>query len=139
MLHDILDDDHIQRHPPLIRHYTKISTLLLIWTLLVILTFNLIAGGFYRTFATGAACQQRTLTLPSTCSCPTLGLASVLMLRSNPPEFVLFLDFLGSNIPRYFCFARYVKNVTLKKSTDDEEEITQFMQNFINNTQNLIE
>ena len=22
MLHDILDDDHLQRHPPLIRHYT---------------------------------------------------------------------------------------------------------------------
>ena len=33
MLHDILDDDHIQWHPPLIGHYTNFWTLL-IWTLM---------------------------------------------------------------------------------------------------------
>ena len=60
--------------------------------------------GFHRTFSTGAACQQRTLTPPDTWSCPTLGLASVLMLRPISPELVLFLDFWVSNIPRYFCF-----------------------------------
>ena len=38
MLHDILDDDHIQWHPPLIRHYTNCWTLLM-WTLLPNLTF----------------------------------------------------------------------------------------------------
>ena len=32
--------------------------------------FYLIARGFNRTFATGAACQQRTLTPPDTWSCP---------------------------------------------------------------------
>ena len=37
-------------------------TLLLILTLLPNLTFYLIARGFHRKFATGAACQQRTLT-----------------------------------------------------------------------------
>ena len=68
------------------------------------MTFYLIAGGFHRTFATGAACQQRTLTPPDTWSCPTLGLASVLMLIPISPELVLFLDFWVSNIPRYFCF-----------------------------------
>ena len=26
MLHDILDDDHIQWHPPLMGHYTKFLT-----------------------------------------------------------------------------------------------------------------
>ena len=78
--------------------------LLLILTLLPKLTFYLIARGFHRTFATGAACQQRTLTPPDTWSCPTLGLASVLMLRPISPELVLFLDFWVSNIPRYFCF-----------------------------------
>ena len=104
MLHDILDDDHLQWHPPLIRHYTNL-TLLLILTLLPNLTFYLIVRGFHRTFATGAACQQRTLTPPDTWSCPTLGLASVLMLRPISPELVLFLDFWVSNIPRYFCFA----------------------------------
>ena len=79
-------------------------TLLLILNLLPNLTFYLIARGFHRTFATGAACQQRTLTPPDTWSCPTLGLASVLMLRPISPELVLFLDFWVSNIPRYFCF-----------------------------------
>ena len=58
-------------------------TLLLIWTLLPNLSFYLIARGFHRTFATGAVCQQRTLTPKDTLSCPTLGLASVLMLNQS--------------------------------------------------------
>ena len=85
-------------------------TLLLILTLLPNLTFYLIARGFHRTFATGAACQQRTLTPPDTWSCPTLGLASVLMLRPISSELVLFLDFWVSNIPRYFCFCLVFEN-----------------------------
>ena len=56
MLHDILDDDHIQWHPPLIGHYTNFW-LLLIWTLLPNLTFYLIVQGFLRKYVTGAACQ----------------------------------------------------------------------------------
>ena len=83
---------------------TPILTLLLIWTFLPNLTFYLIARGFHTTFATGAACQQRTLTPPDTWSCPTLGLASVRMLRLISPELSLFLDFWVSNIPRYFRF-----------------------------------
>ena len=74
------------------------------WTLLPNLTFYLIVWGFHRTFATGAACQQRTLTLPDTWSCPSLGLACVLMSRPISPELVLFPDFWVSNILRYFCF-----------------------------------
>ena len=73
MLHDILDDDHTQWHPPLIGHYTNFWPLL-IWTLLPNLTFYLIVQGFHRTYATGAACQQRTLTPPDTWSCPILDL-----------------------------------------------------------------
>ena len=88
MLHDILDDDHIQWHPPLIGHCTNFWPLL-IWTLLPNLTFYLIVQGFHRTYATGAACQQRTLTPPDTWSCPTLGLACVLMSRPISPELVL--------------------------------------------------
>ena len=91
MLHDIMDDDHIQWHPPLIGHYTNFWPLL-IWTLLPNLTFNLIVQGFHRTYATGVACQQKTLTPPDTWSCPTLGLACVLM--SIPIS------------PRYFSFAK---------------------------------
>ena len=104
MLHDILDDDHIQWHPPLIGHCTNIWPLL-IWTLLPNLTFYLIVQCFHRTYATGAACQQRTLTPPDTWSCPTLGLACVLMSRPISPELVLSPDFWISNTPRYFSFA----------------------------------
>ena len=60
--------------------------------------------GFNRIYATGVACQQGTLTPLDTWSCPTLGLASVLMLRPIAPELVLF-----SNIPRYFCFCSWWK------------------------------
>ena len=79
-------------------------TLQLILALLPNLTFYLIASGFHRTFAMGAACQQRMLTPPDTWSCLTLGLASVLMLRPISPELVLFPDFWVSDVPRYFCF-----------------------------------
>ena len=108
MLHDILDDDHIQWHPPLIGHYTNFWPLL-IWTLLPNLTFYLFVQGFHRTYATGAACQQRTLTPPDTWSCPTLGLACVLMSRPISLELVLSPDFWISNTPRYFSFAFNVK------------------------------
>ena len=43
--------------------------------------FYLIMRGFRRTFATVAACQQRTLIPPDTWFCPTPGLACVLMSR----------------------------------------------------------
>ena len=61
--------------------------------------------GFHRASATGVACRQRTLTPPDTWSCPTLGLACVLMSRPISPELVLSPDFWISNIPRYFSFA----------------------------------
>ena len=109
MLHDILDDDHIQWQPPLIGHYTNFWPLP-IWTLLPNLTFYLIVQGFHRTYATGAACQQRTLTPPDTLSCPTLGLACVLMSRPIFPELVLSPDLWISNTPRYFSFASRVWN-----------------------------
>ena len=71
MLRDILDDDHIiQWHPLLIGHFTNFWPLL-ICTLLPNFTFNLIMQGFHRTFATGAACQQRTLTPLDIWSCLT--------------------------------------------------------------------
>ena len=67
--------------------------------------FYLIEQGFHRTYVTGAACQQRTLTPPDTWSCLTLGLLCVLMSRPISPELVLSPDFWISNIPRYFSFA----------------------------------
>ena len=90
--------------PSIDQAFFQFLILLLILTFLPNLTFYLIVRGFHRIFATGAACQQRTLTHPDTWSCPTLGLASVLMLRPMSPELVLCPDFWVSNIPRYFCF-----------------------------------
>ena len=103
MLHDILDEDHLQWHPPLIRHYTNCWPHY--WSGAIYQTdYYLIARGCHRTFAAGAACQHRTLTPPDTWSCPTSELAGVLMLRPISPELVLFPDFWVSNIPPYFCF-----------------------------------
>ena len=90
--------------PSIDRTYTNFWPLP-IWTLLPNLTFYLIVQGFHRTYATGAACQQRTLTPPDTWSCPTLGLACVLMSRPIFPGLVLSPDLWISNTRRYFSFA----------------------------------
>ena len=69
------------------------------------MTFYLIVWGFTRTFATGAECQQRTLTPPGTWSCPTLGVACVLMSRPISPELVCsgLLSFENPSL-LLFCF-----------------------------------
>ena len=82
MIHDILDDDHIQWYPPLIGHNTNFWPLL-IWTLLPNLTFYLFVWGFHRTYATVAAYQQRTLTPPGTSSCPFRDFAFVLLVKTS--------------------------------------------------------
>ena len=65
-----------------------------IFTGLVITGFDNIPNkGFQRAYATGVACRQGTLTPPDTWSCPTLGLACVLMSRPISPELVLSPDF----------------------------------------------
>ena len=82
-------------------------TLLLIWTLLPNLTFYLIARSFHRTFATGAACQQRTLTPQDTLSCAIWDLHmffcwdhwhSIIQFTSNSLLFAWF-DFLPNLTP----------------------------------------
>ena len=64
--------------------------------------------GFHRASATGVACRQGTLTPPDTWSCPTLGLACVLMSKPISPGLVLSPDLWVSNTPRYFSFAFYL-------------------------------
>ena len=103
MLHDILDHDHIQWHPQLIGHYTNFWPLL-IWTLLPNLTFYLIVQGFHRTYATDAACQQRTLTPPDTWSCPTLGLACVSNVETNLSWTCLVSGLLSFEHPSVLLF-----------------------------------
>ena len=56
------------------------------------------------------------LTPSDTWSCPTLGLACVLMSRPISPELVLYPDFWISNIPRYFSFASFQEYVTKRIS-----------------------
>ena len=67
--------------------------------------FDITEYRFPGAFATGVACRQGTLTPPDTWSCPTLGLACVLMSRPISPVLVLSPDFWISNTPRYFSFA----------------------------------
>ena len=69
--------------------HVQFVPLLLNWTLLPISTFCPIAW-FPQRFATGVACLQRTLTPLDTWSCPTLGLACVLMLRPISPKLDFF-------------------------------------------------
>ena len=64
----------------------QLLTLLLIWTLLPNLTFYMITRGFHITFATGAACQHRTLTLPGTWSCPIWDLQMVFLFESTDTQ-----------------------------------------------------
>ena len=54
---------------------------------------------------TGCGTPTEDATPPNTWSCPTLGLACVLISRPIPLERVWFQDFWVSNIPRYFSFA----------------------------------
>ena len=97
MLH-ILDDDHLPWHPPLVRHYT--NTWPFYWS-----------GPYYWIWHFTSLrevsiehlqrVRQRTLSPPDTLSCPTLGLASVLMLRQISPGLVLSPDFrtsLGTSV-----------------------------------------
>ena len=71
MSHDILDDDNLQWHPPLIRHYTNFwpyywpGPYCRIWLFTKVCEVSI---------ATGAAYQQRTLAPPDTWSCPILDL-----------------------------------------------------------------
>ena len=94
-----------QRHPISIRHYTSLWHYR-IWHFTEP-DFSPDIG-FHRASAMGVACQQGTLTPPDTWSCPTLGLACVLMSRPISPELVLSPDLWISNTPRYFSFALYM-------------------------------
>ena len=62
-----------------------------------------------------------------TWSCPTLGLACVLMSRPISPELVLSPDFWISNTPRYFSFAYHKLRKTFGKfSRSYSELLSQF-------------
>ena len=102
-LYDFMEDEHNKWHPSLPYFLTFYCSgpYYRIWF------FYLITRGFRRTFAT--ASEQMTLTPPDTWSCPTHGLAWVLILRPISPELVLFPDFSVSNISRYFWFSLYTR------------------------------
>ena len=65
-------------------------------------TFHRILSGFHRTFATGLACRQGTLTPPDTWSRP-FGLAYVLLVETNPfPNLSLFYRTMLFEYPSVF-------------------------------------
>ena len=87
--------------------------------------------GFHRAAATGVACRQGTLTPPDTWSCPTLGLAIVLMFETNiswtclvsrllsfeHPSVLLFLlpivnfPWLSGDVPRLPSYGIYISQL----------------------------
>ena len=70
-------------------------------------------------FATGAACQQRMLTPPDTWSCPTLGLASVLMLRPISPELACFRNFeFRTSLGTSFLLCRFSMKPVLSNKVE---------------------
>ena len=71
-----------------------------------------ISGGFHRTFATGAANQQMTLTLQTPGPVLFLGVAFILLLRSFFPELVMFPD-LNFEHPSVllFCFIKHCPEI----------------------------
>ena len=89
--------------------------------------FFLIVQGFHRTYATGAVCQQRTLTPPDTWSCPTLGLACALMSRPISPELVLSPNFrtsLGTSLLLWWIpLLEYVEIAQLEERKDFDLKI----------------
>ena len=66
ILHGILGHDHIQRHPPLIRHFTKSWPCYRAAPYYRLVPYYQILGGFPRTFALDAASQQIMLSPPDT-------------------------------------------------------------------------
>ena len=98
---------------PLILNHT-IHPFMTLFPDLTFTDFDITEYRFPGAFATGVACRQGTLTPPDTWSCPTLGLACVLMSRPISPVLVLSLDFWISNTPRYFSFALSTISVNLQ-------------------------
>ena len=102
MLHDILDDDHVQLQPPLIRHYTNFWPLLN-WTLLPNLTFYLIVRGSIEHLQRVRHANRGRLLLWTPSPVPPWDL-HVFLCRDQ--SFLNFSCYVWvSNIPWYFSFA----------------------------------
>ena len=89
MLHAILGHYHIQWHPPLMKHVTKL------WPYYRLSPYHQIPGSFHRTFETGAASEQRALLL-QTPGPVQFGICiwyNVESQRPFSPEFFMFPDF----------------------------------------------
>ena len=91
--------------------------------------YYLIPGGSDRTFAKGAAIQQRTLTPPHTWSCPIWGLAFVLMLRPFIPELVMSTDFLSFQHPSVllFCFLAFTTPILTSRCPQTFSTLSVFL------------
>ena len=87
-------------------------------------TFYRILRGFHRTFATGVACRQGTLTPPDTCPVP-LGLAYVLLVETNSfPNLSLFFRTMLSEYPSELSrFCLLIGFIMLWINTESSESI----------------
>ena len=100
MLHDILEDNDIQWHPPLMRHYTNF------WPftdLDLISEFDFWPNCVKKNICNGCGMPTEDAYSSGHLILSPFGRACVLMSRPISPELVLFPDFWTLNIPRYFC------------------------------------
>ena len=105
MLHDILDDDHIQWHPPLIRHYTNFlnrywsgpNYWIRLFTLLCKVSIEHICNGCGIPREDAYSSGHLVLSHFGTCMCS--------YVETDFSWTCLFPDFWISSIPRYFSFA----------------------------------
>ena len=78
-------------------------------------TFNRILSGFHRTFATGVACRQGTLTPPDTWSRPFgTCICSTCWDQSFSELVVIFSGLCSSNISRYFLDFAFLSTAVLQ-------------------------
>ena len=108
MLNDILKPDQIQWQP------STDQTLYQSLTFLPNSTFNRLMRGFHRTFATGVACWQGTLTQPDTWSRPIWDLYMLYLLRSfsrTCHNFFRTIHFKHPSVLSRFCFLSLTGNL----------------------------
>ena len=104
-LHDILGHDHIQRHPLLISHYTKLLTYYRTWPSYWFWHYNYqISGGFHRTLQRVRLANGGRLLLPTPGLVP-FGTCICSNVETNCSWAFHVFGFYILNIPRYFYFA----------------------------------
>ena len=119
MLNDILWPDQIQWQP------STEQTLYKSVPFLPNSTFYRLMWDSHRTFTTGVACWQGTLTPPDTCPVPFGTCICSICWDQSFPELVIFSGLFTSNIPRYLLDYTYHRHFSCKDKETSRDSHTQ--------------